>query len=224
MRSRWIVAASVDTDRDGYPDAWNAGMSQSDSTTGLTLDAFPQDSACWLAAHGSGGVCNYGATIPNYMPDQVVQHGDVVYLLSTANRRVYRWSISAGAYLNPYIVGINQGFNTVAPTKMEYSAAHQRLYLGYAAGAIRYIDVNAGNPPRRHSSPGVGHHSPDERQQFPGGAGQGDYSSYGSHVINSAGVTTGHGRVRTITPPTTTTWDPVTSRLYYVSSGYHSDV
>ena len=31
---------------------------------------------------------------PNYTPDQVVQHGDVVYLLSSVNRRVYRWSIS----------------------------------------------------------------------------------------------------------------------------------
>ena len=39
-------AASVDTDGDGYPNAWNPGTSQADSTTGLTLDAFPQDSAC----------------------------------------------------------------------------------------------------------------------------------------------------------------------------------
>ena len=44
---------------------------QADSTTGLTLDAFPNDSACWLSGHGSGGVCNYGATVPNYTPDQM---------------------------------------------------------------------------------------------------------------------------------------------------------
>jgi hypothetical protein len=44
-----------------------------DSTTGLNLDAFPQDSACWLAAHGSGATCNYGATIPNYIPDLVAR-------------------------------------------------------------------------------------------------------------------------------------------------------
>ena len=139
-------AASVDTDRDGYPDAWNTGRTQADSTTGLTLDAFPQDSACWLAAHGSGTTCNYGATIPNYIPDQVVQNGDTIYLLSTANRRVYRWSISTGAYLNPYVVGINQGFSTIAPTKMAFSSAHQRVYLGYETGAIRYIDVTAASP------------------------------------------------------------------------------
>src|SRR6185295_19514665 len=96
-------AASVDSDHDGYPNAWNAGRSQADSTTGLTLDAFPTDAACWLAAHGSGGVCNYGATIPNYIPDAVTQQGDVVYLLSSANKRVYRRSISTNQYLNPYI-------------------------------------------------------------------------------------------------------------------------
>ena len=67
------AAASVDTDRDGYPDSWNAGKSQADSTTGLALDAFPNDSACWLAAHGSGGICNYGATLPNYIPDKIAQ-------------------------------------------------------------------------------------------------------------------------------------------------------
>ena len=39
-------AASADTDRDGYPDAWNTGRTAADSTTGLALDAFPQDSAC----------------------------------------------------------------------------------------------------------------------------------------------------------------------------------
>jgi hypothetical protein len=27
-------AASVDTDRDGYPNAWNRGRTQADSTTG----------------------------------------------------------------------------------------------------------------------------------------------------------------------------------------------
>ena len=67
------AAASVDSDHDGYPDAWNAGKSQADSTTGLTLDAFPQDSACWLPAHGSGGICNNAATMPNFVPDKIVQ-------------------------------------------------------------------------------------------------------------------------------------------------------
>ncbi len=36
-------AASLDSDGDGYPDAWNPGMQAEESTTGLTLDAFPDD-------------------------------------------------------------------------------------------------------------------------------------------------------------------------------------
>jgi len=41
-------AASVDTDGDGAPDAWNPGQSAADSTTGLTLDADPNDPDCTL--------------------------------------------------------------------------------------------------------------------------------------------------------------------------------
>jgi hypothetical protein len=37
-------AASLDSDGDGYPDAWNPGMGPEDSTEGLVLDFFPEDS------------------------------------------------------------------------------------------------------------------------------------------------------------------------------------
>ena len=40
-------AASVDSDGDGYPDSWNDGKTQSDSTTGLTLDKYPNDKIKW---------------------------------------------------------------------------------------------------------------------------------------------------------------------------------
>ena len=36
-------AASIDSDGDGYPDQWNPGKSAKDSTTGLKLDAYPND-------------------------------------------------------------------------------------------------------------------------------------------------------------------------------------
>jgi hypothetical protein len=211
------VAASVDTDRDGYPDAWNAGRSQADSTTGLTLDAFPNDAACWLAAHGSGGICNYGATIPNYIPDKVAQHGDVIYLLSSANRRVYRWSISGGAYLNPYVVGINQGFSTIAPTTLAYSDAHQRLYLGYSSGAIQYIDTAAATPAE------IPFTTAPSAIQGLGTAGNhvvaqasGSYDS--GYLFNSAGAITDQGGYY-YGYSRETAWDPVTSRVYFTRDG-----
>jgi hypothetical protein len=215
------VAASLDADHDGYPDSWNPGRSAGDSTTGLTLDAFPQDSACWLSAHGSGGVCNYGATIPNYTPDQVAQQGDVIYLLSTANRRVYRWSISTGAYLNPYVVGINQGFTTAAPTKMAHSAAHNRLYLGYSTGAIRYIDTNSASPVETaFVTLGGAIAGLTSAGNFLAAHAGSIYSSNNSNVISSSGVTMDQGGGYYYA--TDYTWDPVTSRLYYATSGYSS--
>jgi hypothetical protein len=207
------AAASVDSDHDGYPNAWNAGKSQSDSTSGLSLDAYPQDSACYLVAHGNGVTCNYGATIPNYVPDQIISHGDTVYLLSSANKRVYRWSIATGAYLNPYVVGINQGFSTLAPTKMAYSSSHQRLYLGYSTGAIQYIDVSAGNGsevPFANTAMGVN-----------GLAAAGSYllvqdgsGAWATHyVFNAGGVVTEQKDWNRYSREYA--WDPVTSRVYF---------
>ena len=40
-------AASVDTDGDGYPDRWNRGETGKNTTTGLHLDAFPDDPLEW---------------------------------------------------------------------------------------------------------------------------------------------------------------------------------
>jgi hypothetical protein len=40
-------AASIDSDSDGYPDSWNSGKNQSNSTTGLVLDAFISDPTEW---------------------------------------------------------------------------------------------------------------------------------------------------------------------------------
>jgi LPXTG-motif cell wall-anchored protein len=40
-------AASRDSDGDGYPNEWNPGKSEGDSTTGLKLDAYPNDRSKW---------------------------------------------------------------------------------------------------------------------------------------------------------------------------------
>jgi hypothetical protein len=206
-------AASVDTDHDGYPDAWNAGMSEDDSTTGLTLDAYPDDSACYLPEHGDGSNCDYGATVPNYVPDQVLSDGDTIYLLSSGNRRVYRWSIATGAYLNPYVIGIDQGFNILVPEHMAYSSGQQRLYLGYNTGAIQYIDTSAPHGAETafaNTAMGVG-----------GLAAVGNFllaqdgsGAWGTHYIfNAAGATTHQLDWNYYSREYA--WDPVNSRVYF---------
>jgi agarase len=53
--------------------------------------------------------------LPGYLPDAVAFDGqDVVYLLSSANRLVFRWSVSESRYLGAYTVGLG----ALNPTKM----------------------------------------------------------------------------------------------------------
>lgn len=57
-------SASLDTDSDGFPDEWNTGKSEVDSTTGLTLDAFPLNPLEW-ADSDSDGVGDNSDDLPN---------------------------------------------------------------------------------------------------------------------------------------------------------------
>jgi Thrombospondin type 3 repeat len=143
-------AASIDTDGDGYPDAWNAGYSQTDSTTGLVLDAYPNDAACYLPEHGDGIICDVASTIPSYVPDRVAADlSGTVYLLSAANHEIYRYSAATGQHLSPISVGSAAWLNSTAPTVMEYSPLHGRLYLGYESGEVTYVDLMEPQPRER---------------------------------------------------------------------------
>lgn len=136
-------AASADSDFDGYPDAWNEGKTQEDSTTGLVLDIYPNDSACYFAEHGDGTTCNYESTMPEFIPDSILMDEDgVIYMLSSENNRVYRWSSEYASYLDPLVIGSTSALNASSPDILTYSTAHRRLYFGYDTGAITYIDLD----------------------------------------------------------------------------------
>ncbi|MFT5442131.1 MAG: hypothetical protein ACI8W3_001173 [Myxococcota bacterium] len=133
-------AASADRDDDGYPDAWNPGSGPADSTEGLQVDAFPEDVSCQLPEHGfvdAPELCDIGSAVPLYDPDQIVvdRHG-VIYLLSSENDRVFRWSTEEGDHLDPIEVRDN-------PAYLAYSSTHDKLYLSYQTGAITQIDLGA---------------------------------------------------------------------------------
>lgn len=135
-------AASVDSDYDGYPDSWNAGATQSDSSTGLTLDAYPTESACWLPEHGDGTVCDFASTMPSFEPDRsLIAADNIVYLLSSENNRVFRWSADTQQFINPIHVGTTGILSPTAPITMTYSQAHNRIYLGYPNGTITFVDL-----------------------------------------------------------------------------------
>lgn len=138
------IAASVDTDNDGYPDSWNDGFDESDSTSGLILDAFPDDSACWTNEHGTPeGTCDFSATMPVFTPNQtLVDEAGIVYLFNDENGTVYRWSVETESYQNPLQVGRRNGFANTSPSKITYSETHRRLYFGYSTGEITFIDLD----------------------------------------------------------------------------------
>jgi hypothetical protein len=133
-------AASQDTDRDGYPDVWNPGHDASDSTSGLVLDSYPQDSACFLPEHGDGTTCDIAARLPNYLANEITADRDgTIYLLSSSQSRVFRWSAVTGEHLNPLFVGSSGPRAEPAPTEMAWSPSHERLYLGYPNGGLTYV-------------------------------------------------------------------------------------
>lgn len=68
------IAASKDTDSDGYPDSWNPGKTGADSTTGLVLDAFPADPTEHADADGDG-LGDNGDPCPSSMPIRIVGEG-----------------------------------------------------------------------------------------------------------------------------------------------------
>jgi hypothetical protein len=128
-------SASLDSDRDGAPDAWNPGRGASDSTTGLALDAFPESSACQRADQGVAGVCDVSGSIPAYEPAAVaLGSDDVAYLFSPENDRIYRRSLAEGRDLDPIVTGD-------APVAMAYTSSLHRLYIAYATGEIRRIEL-----------------------------------------------------------------------------------
>ncbi|MBE0365560.1 hypothetical protein PULV_b0160 [Pseudoalteromonas ulvae UL12] len=132
------IAASVDTDFDGYPNEWNPGFTEADSTTGLVLDAFPNDAACWLASHGENSVCNYSSTMPIFTPEQILtDNSGTVYLLNKDDNKIYRWSAETELFLNPLI--IPKGASAI--TKVAYSSEHERIYTGHQDGSIYAVDL-----------------------------------------------------------------------------------
>lgn len=135
-------AAAVDSDNDGYPDAWLNGFGAADSSTGLTLDAYPLDASCHALEQGDGTRCNSSLAMPTFVPEKVISDGQgTVYIFSSTQSRIYRWSDSASAYLSPLVLGQASGAGTQTPSTLSYSPAHRRLYLGYASGQISYIDL-----------------------------------------------------------------------------------
>jgi hypothetical protein len=141
-------AASLDTDHDGSPDTWNPGMGPADSTSKLSLDAFPNDAACQLAAHAIAGgtACDIAGRISAYSPQRIeIDARGVIHLLDGAGL-IRRYATATGKHLDPIVLAHEQ---LPAAGLMTYSPDNDRLYVGYRNGVITAIDPAAPYPRER---------------------------------------------------------------------------
>lgn len=132
------IAASVDTDNDGYPDSWNTGFTAADSTTGLTIDAFPTDSACQLPGHGLLGLCDIAAQIKFKQADAMLVSGTQLSVLSRDEKKIIRWDINSQSYLNPIL--LRSSVLIGVPTSMAVKADGSYL-VGYDSGFLYHYDA-----------------------------------------------------------------------------------
>lgn len=142
-------AAAVDSDLDGYPDAWNEGYSAEDSTANLTLDAFPEDAECWTVEHGDeDGLCDYSANIQPFTSNDLIidSDGENFFVLTQDQSRVLRWNASTQSYEKS--IGLGESLTGSAISQIAFSPQHNRLYLSYHTGAIYYAVPGENTPPR----------------------------------------------------------------------------
>lgn len=145
------IAASLDTDRDGYPDQWNDGFGAGDSTSDLSLDAFPVDTMCYLTEHGNNGSCDHGARIGIYYPASVIQDDNgVVYLLGA--NVVHRWDTETEQYLSSISVDSSKPIElAVQARNIAFHAASGDLFIAYDDGQIRRVSPSSPNTVLKHS-------------------------------------------------------------------------
>lgn len=135
------AAASIDTDKDGFPDQWNTGKSQSDSSQALILDAFINDSACWLETHDDGtGECDVLAALIRNTPDGTTKdnNGNLL-MLNKANKQIMRWSTTQNEFINPLNLGRAYATQNHDVSSIEYSVNHNRIYITYDNGLVTFI-------------------------------------------------------------------------------------
>lgn len=138
------ASASVDTDNDGHPDSWNAGYSATDSTSGLTLDAFPEDAACFEASQAVNGMCEIHAPTGYFVTDAISDGNDTLYFLTSFDLLMYRWSFDSETFLPPIAIGDRAA--DIKPKIAAYSAETNRMYFGYTNGMVTVMDLGDANP------------------------------------------------------------------------------
>jgi outer membrane protein assembly factor BamB len=126
------VAASVDSDRDGFPDAWNTDYDQSDSSTGLLLDAFPDDALCQTSDQNAGSGCDIHTLSIIEPATQVILQDGIIYSLNASGKSINRWQTATESSLNPILLD-SEALGLAA---LSFTVTDKTLLVNYRNGAI----------------------------------------------------------------------------------------
>ncbi len=144
-------AASIDSDGDGHPDFWNKGKTQADSTTGLTLDYYPNDKNKWsrppnTPSAPSGPTSGYSGKSYSFAASATDPDGDsVTYKFNWGDGSTSNWGSGTQSH------SWNKAGNFCVKVQAEDSHGSTSNWSG-----CRYISVtkrNQNNPPNTPSAP-----------------------------------------------------------------------
>lgn len=146
------AAASKDTDFDGAPDGWNPGMTQAQSTTGLIQDAFPTQAACQqMSDSNASGQCDlakFHQSLDWSQPASRFFHNGILYLFSSEQQRVFRWSAETQQMLDPLVIRDKYQHPALKPGAQHLllHPSHQKFYLHYLSGQVYSLPLTGGLP------------------------------------------------------------------------------
>lgn len=139
------IAASIDSDRDSYPDEWNTAYTEADSSTGLVLDAYPNDSACHLASQADSSGCLATNYYPLHKEVSIeLAFDDILYIFSKGDSKIFRYDTTSKAYLSPISLGTTSSISDAAVSNFAYLPSHKKIYIGYVDGTVTNINIGAG--------------------------------------------------------------------------------
>lgn len=144
-------SASVDQDHDGHPDHWHEGYSEGDSTSGLTLDAYPSDVDCHEIDHGDGLNCDPASSFehPNFDPEDIaISSTGIVYLWR--DQMIHRYDLEAEEYIPSFFVGSADPYLDIQqkPEHFYYSENDHKIYFAYNSdrwSKITSVDLATGS-------------------------------------------------------------------------------
>jgi len=140
-------AASIDSDRDGYPDSWNSNYQHSDKHWWMMIDPHPNDAVRPANPHRKDFDCDFQCASDLFLlgdPNVIDTPNTMTQLVG--NRVLKFWDKPSEKYLGSVVIRYpnTHGLSDKAYSSYFYSNSQNRLYFQYGA-TITYISLDDPN-------------------------------------------------------------------------------